>query len=480
MTFEPGAFGIFIVALAVLLTMTALWIATSRYEKVLLALHLQWFDVVGVCLFAAGVSWFALRMGIALLNLTLRRMPRFRRVLRGWLKRRGISLLPPRRRVLAATESMLPMIGPLKERDPILGMNEGYKRIWWNRSKPWIKRGMGVVITGWIFYAILKPVIKNWHDPAVQQRLADIEPWRFIVAVLMFAVFLFVFRAMAWRWIIKSFGFRLPVAAAVRIWSTSELARYVPGAIFQVVGRVVLAKPYGIRGSVTSVSQVLELAVFLLANVLLAISCLLYFGIKNLHGPARTWLLVAAGIAPVLLFLLHPKICYGIINRVMARLGKPILEQRVSGMGLVGILVWNVIGLVWQSAAVYVLTAHALGLKADWWWVLAGAYSLAWCAGFIAFWAPGGVGVRELVFVTAMSVAIPRAVRDQLGPSTLKIFLLFLSLLLRLWATAGELVLAGIAYALDYRGALGRPDAPGRVAVTDDTAEKTLNSVAGV
>ena len=49
------------------------------------------------------------------------------------------------------------------------------------------------------------------------------------------------------------------------------------------------------------------------------------------------------------------------------------------------------------------------------WWVVAGAYCLAWCAGFLAFWAPGGIGVRELVFVTAMQVILPQRVRDEIG-----------------------------------------------------------------
>jgi hypothetical protein len=233
----------------------------------------------------------------------------------------------------------------------------------------------------------------------------------------------------------------------------------------------VLAKPYGIRGSVTSVTQMLELAIFLLANGLLAVSCLLYFGLKNWHdGAARFWLYSACLLVPILLLLLHPKICYGIINRIMIRLGKPTMDQRLSGPALAGILVWNLLGLLWQTAAVFVLAQQALGLKLDWWWVLAGAYSLAWCAGFLAFWAPGGIGVRELVFVTAMSVALPADVRHQFSanPATLPAFLAFLSILLRLWATAGELVLASIAYAVDYRGALGRPDAPGRVPNSND------------
>jgi hypothetical protein len=464
MSVEPGPFGIIVIAISVLVTMTALWVAVSRYERLLLELHLQWFDVVGVCFVAAGVSWCVLRLGLAALNLTLRRVPRLRRYLRPWLRRRGVNLLPPRRKNVPVASR--PRIG--HREDPIIELNEGYRRrmkYGWAIARPWVRRIGGTGITVWIFARILRPVFKNWNDPLVQARLGDIEPWRFAVAVLMFSLFLFLFRSLAWRRIVKAFGFTLPIPAAVRIWSTSELARYVPGAVFQVIGRVVLAKPYGIRGSITTVTQVLELAIFLLANILLAVSCLLYFGWKNMHDQARDWLYLAFAMVPVLLLLLHPKICYGIINRVMVRLGKPTMDQRLSGPALAGILLWNILGLLWQSAAIFVLTQHALKLKIDWWWALAGPYSLAWCAGFLAFWAQGGLGVRELVFVAAMTVALPPDVRHGFSsnPAALGVILSFISILLRLWATAGELVLASIAYALDFRGALGRPDAPGRV-----------------
>jgi len=121
---------------------------------------------------------------------------------------------------------------------------------------------------------------------------------------------------------------------------------------------------------------------------------------------------------------------------------------------------------LWQSVALYLLLQVPLGLKLDWWWVVAGAYSLAWVAGFLAVWAPGGIGVRELVFVTAMHVLLPDAVRDRFAdPKVFAGFLAFLSVLLRLWTVAGEIILASVAYGLDLRGALGRPDAPGRTAI---------------
>jgi hypothetical protein len=292
----------------------------------------------------------------------------------------------------------------------------------------------------------------------------------------MFAIFLFVFRVLVWRTILQRFGHRLPVAAATRIWSTSELARYLPitGVFMQVVGRIFLAKPYGIRGTVVSVSQVLELAIFLLANILVAVSCLLYFGIKNLQGTAEYWLYAAAALLPVMLVLLHPRIFYGLTSRLIRRLGKADISNRVGVGQSLGLLAWNILGLLWQSLALFLILQHPLGIKLDWWWVLAGAYCLAWCAGFLAVWAPGGIGVRELVFVTAMHVALPAAVQESFSEREVLLgFLAFLSVLLRLWATAGELLLAGVAYSLDLRGALGFADAAGRVPTALNDADPT-------
>ena len=456
----PGPFILIATIVAVLSTVITLSIIGSRYEAMMTRWHLKFADVIVFCVVAAGISWLVLRLGLGLLNFLLRRTPGLRRFLRPWLRRKGINLLPPRHREIFVKRHGLPAEG-----DPIIGLNAtSLERLnhRWTTFRPWLKRVLGATITVLIFTHICRPIVEHWNDPEVQRRLHELEPWRFGVAVAMFAIFLFTFRAMAWRRIVQAFGFALPIPAAVRIWSTSELARYVPGAVFQVIGRVVLAKPYGIRGSVTSVTQVLELAIFLLANILVAVSCLAYFGLKNVQGYARDWLIVAIALLPVLLLLLHPKICYGIIDAVLIRLRKPVMQERLGGKALIGILLWNIIGLVWQSLALFVLTRQALQLKFDWWWVLAGAYCLAWCAGFIAFWAPGGLGVREWAFAGAMSVALPQEVRRQFGEhtATLPVFLLFLGLLLRLWATAGEIVLASIAYALDWRGAIGRIPAP--------------------
>ncbi len=119
------------------------------------------------------------------------------------------------------------------------------------------------------------------------------------------------------------------------------------------------------------------------------------------------------------------------------------------------------LGLLWQSLAVFIIAQPVLHLKADWWWIAAAAYCLAWIAGFFAFWAPGGVGVREWVFTQVLIAIAPVALRHD--PDAFKATTVFLGVLLRLWTIVGELLLCSVSSLADWRGARNHRDAPGRV-----------------
>ncbi len=303
---------------------------------------------------------------------------------------------------------------------------------------------------------MFKPIYKQWDQ--VKETILKTDWRNFFLAAAMFAAFLFIFRVLSWRWIVEGLGHKLPLAPATRIWSTSELARYLPGAIWQVVGRVYLVRPYGVSGAVCSTSQLLELTIFLLANVLVAVSCLVFQATKLTDPTARRCLFCFALLIPILFVVIHPKVFYGLLNRVMRRLGKPPIIQRLSGGNLTKLILWSILGLLWQAFAIWLLVHGPLQLKLAKWWIVAGAYGLAWCAGFLAFWAPGGLGVREFVFMMVMEFTLPKPLRERIfqhNHEALVGFLAFLGVLLRLWATTGELILTSLAYAFDFKGAWG-------------------------
>jgi hypothetical protein len=411
---------------------------------------------VACCLLAAAVTWLMARLTLRLMNVGLRLVPRMRRWARPWLRQQGFKLLPPRhRRASAAADAGNEEILEIHER------HHDRLRAIWAAARPWLRRAVSLAITVAIFIWILKPLVDQWS--IVKTQILSTSPLAFLGAAVMFAAFLCVCRAFSWRWVLIGFGHRLPLAVAARIWSMSELARYLPGSVWQVIGRIYLVRPYGVSGSHCSTSQVLELTVFLLANVIVAVTCLVYFGFRrDLDGSARFWLWTAMALVPTLALLLHPRVFYGIANAAMRRLNKPPITTRLSGSAMIGLLVWAVLGLMWQSLAVWLITSDVLDLDLSKWWVVAGAYSLSWCAGFLAVWAPGGIGVREVVFMAIMLAVLPQ-VRSHYADRPLEPLLAFLSVLLRVWSVAGELILASLAIGFDFRGALGHPDAPGRI-----------------
>ena len=329
------------------------------------------------------------------------------------------------------------------------------------RFSPWWRRLASAALMAVIFGWMAHKVYLHWT--VVRSRAGAIHLSTFALSAVLFAAFLFAFRAVVWRRIVRGFGYPLPLAPAVRVWSTSELARYVPGVIWQVAGRIYLVAPYGVPGPACAASQVLELILFLLANLLVGIGCLAVFGLRHVHGDARLWYVVASALVPLLLLAVHPRVFYGSLDRVLRRLKKPSLPNRLSAGTLAGMLAWNIVGLAWQSAAAFLIVAGPLGLGWGKLYVVAGTYCLAWCAGFLAVLNPGGLGVREAVFIAVLPLAMPAAVvRSFPDRAALIGTLTFVSILLRLWTITGELILSGVAHAVDLGGGPGRGHGPTR------------------
>lgn len=459
----PGPFTFVCALFSVLLTIALALVALHYWKKETFDQYRETFDqylpvafagIVAFGILSFPVTWLVFKAAVAIANWIIRRIPWIRRKIRPWLRAKGINLLPARRKRVADEDGQSTVV----ENEEILEFHKEYATLparLWKILQPWLGRMLTVGITLFIVVKMVGPLQERWDVTQVQ--LKQMSMLRFIAAAGMFAVFLLVFRALVWRKILKSFGHTLPYGASVRIWSTSELARYLPGAIWQVIGRVMLVKPYGVSGSICSTTQILELCIFLMANVLVAGAAWLYYGAK-IAGEAKVWFYIAIGIVPLLALILHPRVFYTIVNYVLNKLKKPPIVKRLRGKNLLVVLVWTMIGLLWQSLAVYFIAEKPLGLKIDWLWMIAGAYSLAWCAGFLAFWAPGGIGVREIIFVGAMSVMLPESVRshppfnDDVARTGV---LVGLGLLLRLWSVLGELILASIAYTWDYKGAMG-------------------------
>jgi uncharacterized membrane protein YbhN (UPF0104 family) len=202
--------------------------------------------------------------------------------------------------------------------------------------------------------------------------------------------------AAVWRRALRLVGAELAGPEAVALYFQGELAKYVPGGPWAVVGRAELARRRGVAPAAAYAGVALSLAGLYLAAALVAGALLAW-------APGRARVLAAAALLAVVLVgvgVLHPRALTRLLalsGRVLA--GPVVVPRWGASLGLVPCYLpaWALMGTAtWCLARA--LAAHASYPN------IMGATALAWLAGFLAVPVPGGVGVREAVFVASVSL----------------------------------------------------------------------------
>lgn len=190
-----------------------------------------------------------------------------------------------------------------------------------------------------------------------------------------------VFSALQVRIALAWVGQPIDLKASFFAYSAADIAKYVPGGIWAIASRLVMYRQLGMGRGPTVKALALEQA--WLAGAAAAVGAALYVGARW-DGP---WTLAAA--------------CLGVTGWtglvIVSRYWlPPAAAGRTPGSGV--LLATQ--GALWllAGAGFAVLEPDADGL------LLAGAFCLAFSAGLLVPFAPGGVGVRETV---ALALLVP-------------------------------------------------------------------------
>lgn len=250
-----------------------------------------------------------------------------------------------------------------------------------------------------------------------------------------------------WRLIMHSFGDPLTWLESGRIWFTSILARYIPGNVAMVAGRVGMCRQRGVPGRITFASMVYENALILISALLFAAATVPLWPPFPYDGYA----LALAALAPVGLALLHPSVFRRLTNFAMKKMKLEPLEDTLPFSRVLLLLLYYLMGWALLGSAFAALSASV----ADVGWsdvaLLAGGYAFAWEVGFLALITPGGLGIRELALYAILVLIFPAPVAAALVAAS------------RLWQTLVEVAAAGTVWGITLRTRrLPSPKPPGR------------------
>jgi hypothetical protein len=269
---------------------------------------------------------------------------------------------------------------------------------------PAARPGRGrVLTTARRAYTLLLVAALAWAVALARDDLVDLVRGSrpgLLVAALVASTGMLLLSSALWSSALRSLGSPVPALVVLSTTARSLPARYLPGSIWYAVSRAGLLRERGVPlralTTVATVEMVLTPVVgFALGGCLLAAS--------GRTGPALTAPLAVA-VAALALVATPP-----VLNRVLA------LAWRRRGGGLprlgwpaVGRLVgWLVVFWVW-SGSVFALYLQAfprvLGEEVPP-LVVPAAYMVAWGVGWLAVFAPQGVGVFEVTLASTLGVA---------------------------------------------------------------------------
>jgi hypothetical protein len=191
--------------------------------------------------------------------------------------------------------------------------------------------------------------------------------------------------------VLRSVGKEIRFMSSMKIFFFSEVGKYLPGKVWVAVGRVLLYSKIGVRK---------ETAIFILALelILMVVSALMFPGRMLIHHltlspPLFAALLCGVVILPYLIVRRHHIPAERIWNYI-TKFSIPALLIFISFT-----LFWIVLGYAFQYLILYFTQINIGSFPAM------QIFSGSWAAGFLAFFMPLGLGVRE-AFMTELLVPL--------------------------------------------------------------------------
>ena len=258
-----------------------------------------------------------------------------------------------------------------------------------------VGRVLTIVVALLSFWFVWQQIQASEID--VIDTLINSEPVIFLSVLCIFGVI--TLSPIVWKFLMLGSGANVSYRMCFAIWWTTNIAKYVPGKVSLIAGRVYVARRYG-KGVVLE-SFVWELIISISSAVLAGLFLL------DLEGISTTTKMALLSIAIASLFpIISPKATQKIVRKPFALLGRGEWDEETTmtrGIYSITLVLMMISWLLWGLAHKFILLG--LGIDASLLHLI-GAFSIAWLIGFSAFFLPAGLGAREGVFTVNLTLFI--------------------------------------------------------------------------
>jgi glycosyltransferase 2 family protein len=256
--------------------------------------------------------------------------------------------------------------------------------------------GLAVLIFGFLVLT----VIDQWAE--IQDEGVHFHVGWLIPAMIILPIF-YVLSAYGWDLVLRFLGYPIGFRQAQVAWGQPLLARYVPGSVLYVLGRMLLSERAGVPRRITIASIVYEQAVSATSAVIVAS----YFIIQHpdLQGDAYRWAVL--GLIPAAIVLLHPKVFGPLANKALRTFGREPLPGVVPVRGVVTLIAFYAFNWIVVALGLYCVARSVTFIPFEDVLLVGSAQAIGYFAALVTLVAPAGLGVKDAAFAWGVKAALP-------------------------------------------------------------------------
>jgi len=292
-------------------------------------------------------------------------------------------------------------------------------------SNPYPKRIFNILVLAGISFFLVKSLISGFRD--LQNYQFQIDIGRLGVSTLAFTT-MCLFQAATGVFIIRSMGQSVDFPNGIRNLLFSLMGKYIPGKIWVIIFRMQYISDENISKENIFSATVIE-HFFLIGTAMIYGSTVMLF--YNFH-PIFLFVLIFSMVGTLFL-VLNPSFIFKCINKLLIMFKRNELSSDTKvGTPFLILLLTSVTWSIFSIATWFAATS-LVDINISYFFRIASAHALSVIGGFLVFFSPGGIGVREGIFVAV-------------NPAESMAISVLLALLLRIIITVSEIIAFFLAH----------------------------------
>ena len=272
------------------------------------------------------------------------------------------------------------------------------------RLPPWLRTAAAVLVILLCFFYLGRTLWLGARQ--VEWSQLTVHPGPLILSAVLFSLATLI-GGLCWSLLLEGLGQHAPLRANLKTHLRANVAKYLPGYAWQVVGKAYLCRLQGLPMAPVGVGIGLEFATVILTGAWVALVTAPSGWLAELGAGRLTWRWPLVAVLTV--FLIGLPWCLRLALERIELVRRRTESIHVSARHLWWMLLWMVVAWLLLGLAVYELIASLSAIELSQLAAITSGWAASAILSLVVVFVPMGIGVKESALTLLLSPLVPAA-----------------------------------------------------------------------